>query len=107
MVTNEIHFYDGLNLGGGIINKLRLKHVNNFSLSPSSLPYRVAAFVPMKADAPASIRVWDYPKLEEGDMKALKSFFKAEVGRAQLAPRSVRRSRTSRRGHTGVHHALE
>uniref|UniRef100_A0A8C3WWN5 Eukaryotic translation initiation factor 2A n=1 Tax=Catagonus wagneri TaxID=51154 RepID=A0A8C3WWN5_9CETA len=62
-----------------IANKLHLKKINDFVLSPGPQPYKVAVYVPGSKGAPSFVRLYQYPNFD-GPHAALanKSFFKAD-----------------------------
>ena len=76
MVTNEIHIYrgggggaegqqqqqPGGGLADGFLDKIQLRGVAAFALSPSpKLPVNVALFVPEAKAAPASVKLYSFP----------------------------------------------
>jgi len=85
---SEVQFFAGQELAGGVINRLKLDNAfAGFELSPApSQPYKIAVWLPMKRDLPAQVRVFEYPNLEEEQVKAAKSFFKAETVHMKWSP---------------------
>lgn len=77
-VNNEVHFFENNNFNT-IANKLHLKKINDFVLSPGPQPYKVAVYVPGSKGAPSFVRLYQYPNFD-GPHAALanKSFFKAD-----------------------------
>eukprot|EP00850_Spirogloea_muscicola_P006734 SM000032S12118 [mRNA] locus=s32:629671:633479:+ [translate_table: standard] len=80
VVRNEVHFFDGADLAGGIVARLRLPSVAAAQLAPSP-PYHVAAYVPELKGAPASVRVYKRDAVEDGQPVARRSFFKSSSAR--------------------------
>eukprot|EP00850_Spirogloea_muscicola_P018643 SM000173S03012 [mRNA] locus=s173:161487:165551:- [translate_table: standard] len=80
VVRNEVHFFDGADLAGGIVARLRLPSVAAAQLAPSP-PYHVAAYVPELKGAPASVRVYRRDTVEDGQPVARRSFFKSSSAR--------------------------
>lgn len=76
VVTSEVHFYDGRNLPGGVVEKLRVQGLAAAQLAPNP-PTHAAVFVPEIKGAPASVRI--YPRGAGPDAAALarRSFYKA------------------------------
>ena len=77
-VTNEIHFYSMCKFSEGPSDKLRLKGVRLFSISPGPPPQRIACFTPghNKKGAPGRANMYRYENLNT--IIASKSFFRAE-----------------------------
>uniref|UniRef100_A0A8C6AUH9 Eukaryotic translation initiation factor 2A n=1 Tax=Monodon monoceros TaxID=40151 RepID=A0A8C6AUH9_MONMO len=77
-VNNEVHFFENNNFNT-FANKLHLKKINDFVLSPGPQPYKVAVYVPGSKGAPSFVRLYQYPNFD-GPHAALanKSFFKAD-----------------------------
>ncbi|KAI8058527.1 hypothetical protein BDF22DRAFT_666368 [Syncephalis plumigaleata] len=75
LVTNEVQLYHVNNLANNTYNSLRLEGVSKFSVSPGRSSY-IAAFIPERKGAPASIRVFSLTDLQRP--KAIKTFFKAD-----------------------------
>ncbi|RKP27986.1 eukaryotic translation initiation factor eIF2A-domain-containing protein [Syncephalis pseudoplumigaleata] len=75
LVTNEIHLYHVKQLANGTYSPLRLEGIANFSVSPGKSP-SIAAFVPERKGAPASIRVFSLTDFQRP--KAIKTFFRAD-----------------------------
>ena len=78
VVTNEVHFYAGSDVGGQRITKLRVEGLRGFSLSPGTPQYRVSIYKPEHKGSPAQVRLYQYPNFDEGQQIATKSFFNAE-----------------------------
>ncbi|KAB0357499.1 hypothetical protein FD754_001655 [Muntiacus muntjak] len=77
-VNNEVHFFENNNFNK-IANKLHLKKINDFVLSPGPQPYKVAVYVPGSKGAPSFVRLYQYPNFDEPHAAlANKSFFKAD-----------------------------
>ncbi|KAI9594721.1 eukaryotic translation initiation factor eIF2A-domain-containing protein [Syncephalis fuscata] len=76
LVTNEIHLYPAKQLAKGTHSNLRLEGVSSFSISPGKSP-SIAAFIPERKGAPASIRVFSLTDFQRPS--ALKTFFKADM----------------------------
>ncbi|XP_025145732.2 eukaryotic translation initiation factor 2A isoform X3 [Bubalus bubalis] len=77
-VNNEVHFFENNNFNT-IANKLHLKKINDFVLSPGPQPYKVAVYVPGSKGAPSFVRLYQYPNFDEPHAAlANKSFFKAD-----------------------------
>jgi len=77
LVSNEVHFYAGGTLSGPPIRILKLAGITMFSFAPGPAPYKIAAFVPEKKNAPASVRVYEYPSVTEFLLS--QSFHKAQT----------------------------
>ena len=75
-VTNEIHFYANCNFTDGPTNKLRLKGIRFFSISPGPPPQRIACFTPGKKGQPGRANMYRFGNLD--NVIASKSFFRAE-----------------------------
>ena len=75
-VTNEIHFYANCNFTNGPSDKLRLKGVRLFSISPGASPQRIACFAPGKKGAPGRASMYRCGQFD--NVIASKSFFRAE-----------------------------
>ena len=75
-VTNEIHFYANCKFAEGPTEKLRLKGVRLFSISPGPPPQRIACFAPGKKGAPGRASMYRYGNFD--NVIASKSFFRAE-----------------------------
>ena len=58
VVTNEVHFYAGSDVGGQRITKLRVEGLRGFSLSPGTPQYRVSIYKPEHKGSPAQIRMY-------------------------------------------------
>ena len=78
MVANTVHIFEGGDIGAGIVERLQLKHIAQFSLAPGPPPYKFATFQPEIKGAAASVRMYHHPQLAEGQAVAAKSFFKAQ-----------------------------
>mmetsp|Transcript_55190 Transcript_55190/g.91747 ORF Transcript_55190/g.91747 Transcript_55190/m.91747 type:complete len:684 (+) Transcript_55190:54-2105(+) len=76
-VTNEVHFFDGKNLGGGTIERLRLTGLSKFEIAPGPIAH-VAIYVPEIKGTPARVSIFKYGQFGDGQAVATKSFFKAD-----------------------------
>ena len=77
LVTNEIHVHSPSN-PSSIAEKLRLENINAFSISPGKRSI-VAAFVPERKSAPATVQLIELGLESSGKPLATKSFFRADT----------------------------
>lgn len=85
MVTNEIHVFDGKNIGGPFIGKIASPGITAMAVSPSpALPIKVAMFTPEAKGRPGNVRISQFPPLASAS--ASKSFFEAQDVTLDWAP---------------------
>ncbi len=61
LVTNEVHIFDGSNLNGGILEKVRHKGLISFKVTPTSVPYvSIAVFNPDAGGKPARVSLYQF-----------------------------------------------
>lgn len=75
LVTNTVQFFKPSAFESGPAHHLHLEHISEFAISPGRTPH-VAAFVPEKKGAPASIRLYTIPNFARAT--AQKTFYKAD-----------------------------
>ncbi|RMX65579.1 hypothetical protein DD238_006271 [Peronospora effusa] len=75
--ANGVVLYSGRDVAAGSIGQISLPNVANFSVAPSSVPYKVALFVPEKKGKPASVKIFQFPNNLDVPT-ATKSFYKAQ-----------------------------
>ncbi|KAI9208325.1 eukaryotic translation initiation factor eIF2A-domain-containing protein [Polychytrium aggregatum] len=76
MVTGEVQFYDTSSFSKGIVSRLKIENIKDFSISPGKRSV-VAVFIPEKNSQPASVRLYDVHSLA-GQPLAQKTFFRAD-----------------------------
>eukprot|EP00794_Sanderia_malayensis_P011342 gene11342-12525_t len=76
-VSNEVHFYEDGNFSS-VAKKLFQSNITSFSLSPGCGSHRIAIFVKGTKAAPSFVRMFEYPRLDNQNALANKSFFKAD-----------------------------
>ena len=83
-VSNEVHLYDGANLGGGIVDRIRRPGVAHAVISSGPAPYKIALFVAEKKGVPAIVSLFQHPQLERPVCS--QSFFRAQDVKLMWSP---------------------
>ena len=75
-VTNEVHIYNGSDVGAGLVDKLIRPGVTVATLAPGPAPYKLAAFVAEAKGRPAIVSLFAHPHY--GRPVCSQSFFRAQ-----------------------------